>query len=382
MKKSKLLSIINKAINEVLEESIYAEKPGADPSNTLPNVISPDANTERDPKFQSKYKKIAEAELDEARRYGIADTEKAQALIDTTRGVAQTRIQQIVDAINDSGGRLSGGGIARALNVIQPQINNLLRSMVEAGILDIEGGKAFDTYQAPLPTTTTTGEEDEEDIDSEENPERSEFAGDGTDMFVGHGNYDKLMAQYFGTPTPEETGEEEPIFTPGEVMPEETEEDIIASGSVGKWLVYNSDLIQAIINKTKLSSKRNINIREANGVRSSREYAKLSLGILIDELVEKLKAVKNNNPSMLEDILSNLKTYKFGPTNTLLSYKEIVKKLDTEDVAAPADINDLEIDDLDVDDLDVDNLETNDEEDEMLDKPIMERFQKLAKIIK
>jgi hypothetical protein len=361
MKKSKLLSIVNKAINEVLEESLYAEKPGADPSNTLPNIISPDANTERDPKFQSKYKKIAESELDEARRYGIADNARAQDLIDTTSGKAQTRIQQIVDAINNSGGRLSGGGIARALNVVQPQINNLLRTMVEVGILDIEGGKAFSTPQA-----ADAGEEGEEDN------EQSEFAGDETDMAVGRGNYDKLMAMYFGTSTPEETGEEskeEPITTPIEATPEESEADIVASGSAGKWLVYNSDLIQAIINKTKSASKRISSIREANDINPSsyKEYAKLSLGVLIDELVEKLKVVRSSNPAMLEKILLNLKTYKFGPTNTLLSYKETIKKLGTEDIsAAPVDTEDLEVDD----------------EEEMLDEPIMERFQKLAKIIR
>jgi hypothetical protein len=237
--------------------------------------------------------------------------------------------------------------------------------MVENGILDIEGGKAF---AAPQPVST--GGEGEEEDEDENAP--SEFAGDGTDMYVGQGNYDKLMAQYFGTSTPEETGEEgeeEPIiFSPKETPPEESEEDIIASGSAGKWLVHHSDLIQAIINKTKTSSKRSTNIREADGIRSSREYAKLSLGTLIDELVEKLKAVRSSNPDMLEKILLNLKTYKFGPTNTLLSYKEIVKRLGAEDVtAAPVDAGDLEVDD---------------EEDEMLDEPIMERFQKLAKIIR
>ena len=363
MKKSKLLSIVNKAINEVLEESLYAEKPGADSLNILPNIISPDANTERDPKFQSKYKKISESELDEARRYGIADDARAQDLIDTTSGKAQIRIQQIVDAINNSGGRLSGGGIARALNVVQPQINNLLRTMVEAGILDIEGGTAFSTPQVAV----AAGEEGEEGDD-----EQSEFAGDETDMAVGSGNYDKLMDMYFGTSTPEETGEEseeEPITTPIEATSEESEADIVASGSAGKWLVYNSDLIQAIINKTKSASKRISSIREANDINPSsyKEYAKLSLGVLIDELVEKLKVVRSSNPVMLEKILLNLKTYKFGPTNTLLSYKETIKKLGTEDIsAAPVDTEDLEVDD----------------EEEMLDEPIMERFQKLAKIIR
>ena len=57
MKKSQLLSIINKAINEVLEESLYAEKPGADPSNTLPNIVAPDFSTEKNSTFQSKYRK-------------------------------------------------------------------------------------------------------------------------------------------------------------------------------------------------------------------------------------------------------------------------------------------------------------------------------------
>ena len=74
-----------------------------------------------------KYSKISEVELDEARRYGIADAEKAQALIDAASGKAKGRIQQIVDAINAAGGRLSGGGIANAIGVIQPQINSLLK---------------------------------------------------------------------------------------------------------------------------------------------------------------------------------------------------------------------------------------------------------------
>ena len=134
MKKSKLLAIIDKAINEVLSEDKGKDEAA---KRAVLNAITAQQNALNAKKtdIQSGKDVIPEAELDEARRYGIADAEKAQALIDAASGKAKGRIQQIVDAINAAGGRLSGGGIANAIGVIQPQINSLLKAMVENGII-------------------------------------------------------------------------------------------------------------------------------------------------------------------------------------------------------------------------------------------------------
>jgi hypothetical protein len=361
MKKSQLLAIIDKAINEVLNEasSTYAGKNAVDDLKKDREYSTLSATGKLDAEDELKRGgtvTIGEAELDEARRYGIADAEKAQSLIDAASGKAKGRIQQIVDAINDAGGRLSGGGIANAIGVIQPQINSLLKSMVENGILDIEGGKAFSTTPAP-------GEEAPE--------EEPEMAGDYTDFFVGKGDVDKTLAPYFRD---EPTSEEEPAIPTRTVS-------MAAAPKIGVWFDKNSDLIQAIINKTKTSkarvgnSKTKTNEGEEIGggdlkksKEASRDWAKESLIKLIDELVAELKKVKQEDPAMYKLILVDLKQYKFGPTGTTSSFEKIMKQLDLPDIEVPSvDAGDLELGD-------------EEEEEDTLPEPIMERLQKLAKI--
>jgi hypothetical protein len=361
MKKSQLLAIIDKAINEVLNEapSTYAGKNAVDDLKKDREYSTLSATGKLDAEDELKRGgtvTIGEAELDEARRYGIADAEKAQTLINAASGKAKGRIQQIVDAINDAGGRLSGGGIANAIGVIQPQINSLLKAMVENGILDIEGGKAFTAAPAP-------GEEAPE--------EEPEMAGDYTDFFVGKGDVDKTLAPYFrDEPTPEE----EPAIPTRTVS-------MAAAPKIGVWFVKNSDLIQAIINKTKTSkarvgnSKTKTNEGEEIGggdlkksKEASRDWAKESLIKLIDELVAELKKVKQEDPAMFEQIKVQLLQYKFGPTGTTSSFEKIMKQLDSPDIEVPpVDAGDLELGD-------------EEEEEDTLPEPIMERLQKLAKI--
>ena len=355
MKKSKLLAIIDKAINEVLNEVTTIDipgNPGTIPDQTKQAAILKARTTSKNPKLgtaDDPVEFVEEAELDEARRYGIADAEKAQALINNISGKSKDRIQQIVDAINAAGGRLSGGGIANALNVIQPQINSLLKTMVDAGILDIEGGKAFAV--APTP-----GEEAPE--------EEPEMAGDETDLFVGKRDVNKTLSSYFNDePTPEEKP----------AIPAKTT-STAAAPKVGVWFDKHSDLIQAIIDKTKSASKRISSLKEDEEIGggdlkkstlASKDWAKESLKTLIGELVSELVKVKQEDPAMFEKILVDLKQYKFGPTNTLLSYNMILKQLDAADVkASNVDTGDVELDD----------------EEDTLPEPVMERFQKLAKI--
>jgi hypothetical protein len=351
MKKSKLLAIIDKAINEVLNEDQALDKAAKDAEIA--------AIKKRQTALQAQLQSVVsgkdvmpEGVLDEARRYGIADAEKAQALIDAASGKAKGRIQQIVDAINAAGGRLSGGGIANAIGVIQPQINSLLKAMVENGILDIEGGKAFATAPAP-------GEEAPE--------EEPEMAGDETDLFVGKGDINKTLSSYFkDEPTPEE----EPAIPTRTVS-------MAAAPKIGVWFDDHSDLIQAIIDKTKTATKRVGKLKENEEIGSgdfkrsalaSKDWAKESLKTLIEELVSELIKVKQEDPAMFEKILVQLKQYKFGPTNSLSSYKEIIKQLNAADVdAKPVDAGDLELGD-------------EEEEEDTLPEPVMERFQKLAKI--
>lgn len=65
MKKSELKKQIEEVITEILSEDLYAEKPGVDPANKLPNITTADKSTASDPKFKAKYDKVAEAEDDE-----------------------------------------------------------------------------------------------------------------------------------------------------------------------------------------------------------------------------------------------------------------------------------------------------------------------------
>ena len=65
MKKSDLKKTIKEVITEILGEDLYAEKPGADPANKLPNVTTADKATANDPKFKAKYDKVAESEDEE-----------------------------------------------------------------------------------------------------------------------------------------------------------------------------------------------------------------------------------------------------------------------------------------------------------------------------
>jgi hypothetical protein len=354
MKKSQLLAIIDKAINEVLNEGPSEDKAAKDAEIAAIKKKQIALNAQLQSVTSGK-DTIPEGALDEARRYGIADATKAQALINAASGKAKGRIQQIVDAINDAGGRLSGGAIARALGVIQPQINDLLRAMENAGILNIEGGKAFATPLAP-------GEEAPE--------EEPEMAGDETDLFVGKG--DAMGSYYF--PKDKPASKEEPAIPTRTVS-------MAAAPKIGVWFVKNSDLIQAIINKTKTSkarvgnSKTKTNEGEEIGggdlkksKEASRDWAKESLIKLIDELVAELKKVKQEDPAMFEQIKVQLLQYKFGPTGTTSSFEKIMKQLDSPDIEVPpVDAGDLELDD-------------EEEEEDTIPEPIMERLQKLAKI--
>jgi hypothetical protein len=65
MKLSELRKQIEDTITEILGEDLYTEKPGADPSNKLPNVTTADKATAADPKFKAKYEKVAESDEDE-----------------------------------------------------------------------------------------------------------------------------------------------------------------------------------------------------------------------------------------------------------------------------------------------------------------------------
>ncbi len=359
MKKSQLLKVIDKVINEVLTEATtYAGKGSADDIQKDPKYNTLSSTGKLD--VQNKLKTGTTVTLDESRKYGIADNEKAQALINASNGKAKVRIQQIIDAINDSGGRLSGGGIARALGIIQPQINNLLRIMTEHGILDIEGGREFAT--TPEFTVTPDGE-------SEEGDEESEYSNDEQDLFVGSGG-DRSLEPYFKNKPEDEPKISKNVTTKSTNI-----------SPVGEWLVNHSTLIQAIINKYKTLAKRTSKLKEGDEIGlgdinkstiASRDWAKESLVTLIDTLVAELFKIKQEKPELLEKILFNLKKYKFEPTGTGKAYKEIIKKLGEKEI----DIDSIDNSDLELDDED--DLPFGD--DELLDEPIMERFKKLAKL--
>jgi hypothetical protein len=363
MKKSQLLAIIDKAINEVLNEeesNIDVSNPTGLTAKQKETFIRQAQQSTGDRNLGTIKKPVSfveEAELDEARRFGIADASKIQSLLDDipsrpAKENAKKRIKQIIDAITKAGGRLTGGDIAKELGVIQPQINNLLKAMEAKGILNMEGGKAFATPLAPGETAP------------EEEPE---MAGDYTDFFVGKGDVDKAFIPYFRD---EPTSEEEPAIPTRTVS-------MAAAPKIGVWFDDHSDLIQAIIDKTKTATKRVGKLKENEEIGSgdfkrsalaSKDWAKESLKTLIEELVSELVKVKQEDPAMFEKILVQLKQYKFGPTNSLSSYKEIIKQLNAADVEAkPVDAGDLELGD-------------EEEEEDTLPEPIMERLQKLAKI--
>jgi len=65
MKRSEIKKQIEETITEILGEDLYAEKPGVDPANKLPNVTAADKTTANDPKFKAKYDKVAEVESED-----------------------------------------------------------------------------------------------------------------------------------------------------------------------------------------------------------------------------------------------------------------------------------------------------------------------------
>jgi len=71
MKRKDLKSYIRtEIINELNEVGLFTLKNPQDTSKGLPQTLDPDDNTERSSAFLSKYKKVSESDLDEARKAG------------------------------------------------------------------------------------------------------------------------------------------------------------------------------------------------------------------------------------------------------------------------------------------------------------------------
>ena len=90
MKRSELRKTIEETITEILGEDLYAEKPGADPSNKLPNVTSADKATANDPKFKAKYDKVNEVDNDDDDS-SSDDKEPSKAELRKNAGVAKIK---------------------------------------------------------------------------------------------------------------------------------------------------------------------------------------------------------------------------------------------------------------------------------------------------
>ena len=301
----------------------------------------------------------------------------------------------IIQAIKDSpNGYLTGGKIAAELPGVngQPQIYSLLLDLEKEGILT-----AADMVKINRPTSTNkiksttqpikhddTEELPSEEINDDDNDEGdgTEYAGDETDLFVGGGNPEKIFSKYFEEPEGEHENKPEPIIKPNRTLPSPT----TTSAKAGEWFYKNSKLIQALINKAKTKSTRIGKLKEdindigggdfKKTTQASINWANESYEKLLQELANELQIVKDTDHNLYIKLLNDLERYKFGATNTLRAFNDLLRKLNEKGIPSAKQEPEEEID---IDD-DEDIIDNEDEDEDTLDEVILNRFRKIANI--
>jgi len=202
MKAKQLRRLIREAIEEVLNEKgpgLYKLKNQADAAKGLPQTIDPDDATEDSPAFKSKYQKVSEGELDEAKGYKLTNPNMNINITNPRTGepakIGGVLFSDILATIRDTEGISDKQLFTKfqynpetgiGLKKVQ-QLNGMLKGLKDAGVID-RLGRGGEVEVAPEP-----GEEQPEDVTG---PEA---------LFVGSGN---PLAQYFDD-VPNAGGEED-----------------------------------------------------------------------------------------------------------------------------------------------------------------------------
>jgi len=388
MNKFKLRSILDNIINE----GAYVTDRTGRTTYTSNEPTSQDLS--RDPNVRSASstagKKLKEAELDEAAKYDVGDETKVPNYITKISSKkAKERIPTIIQAIKDAGKSLTGGDIAAAIGVKgQQPIYSLLLDLEAAGILTASNKISINrpsatkyslpSTPAPTPTPSSEEETDEEDIDSEElTPEElddlddladeTEYSGDESDLFVGGGDISKIFSPYFSDEESEEP-EETPVSTS-----QTPKYAVTAASKATDFFLDNERLLQRLINTFATTKTRIREEKEDGGVSSSdfnkAEKARKERSISgIDELVSQfVNKIQAEEPEVQKEIMRMLER-KLESVNAVNLFKKISKQINYTSFSTPEAPETPE------------EIYLDDEEDDVLDEAILNRFRKIANI--
>lgn len=219
---------------------------------------------------------------------------------------------------------------------IKPMDVELLKSDIEKNAAPGVNWSFTPDIRNQLLTTTTPKQ-----AAAPEDEEGAFFGGadDAEDLFIGKSKLKTKKAPTATDDTDDEPSEKE--FTKIKA-PKVTGSNMRA----GEWFVDNDDLISKIIRQyatSTMKTGRVVKEAEDGGMSSSdfksaqlksKETAKAALPSLVQQLVDKLEALKEEDYNAYVKVLNDLDKYKFGVTNTKGVMKQILKALGEDSIPA------------------------------------------------
>ena len=172
MKRKELYEFVREGIISELtvSEKLYREKPGSDPQNKNPDIVStqPNSSLANDSQFKSKYEPVSEADLEEMARIPnkirVGDAAKV-ALAKELYG-PETMEGRLIAAIEGSEDGLTQKELGAALGVtIDSKLNPLIQKLAFAQVVTKPAKIA-----TPEPEATVEPEEELPTLDPEEEP--------------------------------------------------------------------------------------------------------------------------------------------------------------------------------------------------------------------
>jgi hypothetical protein len=199
MKRKELYNYIKEEIVTTLSEDLYSEKPGADSGNKLPDVVSPDNKTAKDPKFLSKYTKVSEDNLDEmaniVSKITIQDPEKFALAKEIYTSGRTGALLAAVEAAGTEGTTQKELGVALGLKN-DSELNSIISNLRAAGALSPKREKTvkpekgdseedeieFEDDNIEEPTSADEEPADEKSDEEEETPEEQPTVASDKDI--------------------------------------------------------------------------------------------------------------------------------------------------------------------------------------------------------
>ena len=185
MKRKELYEFIREGIIEELSlaEKLYREKPGSDPQNKNPDIVSTNDRSQlaTDPQFKAKYEPVSESDLEEMARIPnkirLGDDDKI-ALAKELYG-PETIEGRLIAAIEGSEDGLTQKELGAALGItIDSKLNPLIQKLAFAQVL-AKPAKTATAEPEPIVEPETdeelpTLDPDEEPVNDYEKPEEEE----------------------------------------------------------------------------------------------------------------------------------------------------------------------------------------------------------------